>query len=131
MQDDLDPALEMEVVTAALRMDKEQAKDMLEYLAQKFEACLPESTTVKRGGWLLSADHPVEQLTIRFPDQHFQIEKPKHGPVSAKIMKIVRGVVLKTTEVPTEDWTEALAQALSEAARQNASTRDALQKLIM
>jgi hypothetical protein len=131
MQEDFDSALEMDVLTAALRMDKQQAHDLLEYLAQKFQACLPDSTTVKRGGWMLSADRPVEQLTIRFPDYHFQLDRPKHGPVSAKVMKIVRGVVLKTTEIPTEEWTKQLAETLSEAAKQNAATRDALQKLIM
>jgi hypothetical protein len=131
MQDDLDSALEMDVVAAALRMDKEQARDLLEYLAQKFQLCMPDSTTVKRGGWMLSAERPVEQLTIRFPDAHFQLERQKHGPVTAKVMKIVRGVVLKTTEIPTEEWTKLLAETLSEAAKQNAATRDALQKLVM
>jgi hypothetical protein len=131
MQEEFDSALEMDVLTAALRMDKQQSHDLLEYLAQKFQACLPENTIVKRGGWMLSAERPVEQLTIKFPDAHFQLDRPKRGPVSAKIMKIVRGVVLKTTEIPTEEWTKQLAESLSEAAKQNAATRDALQKLIM
>jgi hypothetical protein len=131
MQEDFDSALEMDVLTAALRMDKQQSSDLLEYLAQKFQACLPESTTVKRGGWVLSAQRPVEQLTIRFPDLHFQLDRQKHGPVTAKLMKIVRGVVLKTTEIPTEEWTKQLAETLAEAAKQNAATRDALQKLVM
>jgi hypothetical protein len=131
MQEDFDAALKMDVLTAALRMDKQQAKDLLEYLALKFQGCLPESTTIKRGGWILSAERPVEQLTIAFPDCQFQLERQKHGPVSAKIMKIVRGVVLKTTEVSVEEWTKQLAETLSQAASQNSATRDALQKLVM
>jgi hypothetical protein len=46
-------------------------------------------------------------------------------------MKIVRGVVLKTEEVPVDQWVQNLAAALANFAEKNSRTRAALQKFVI
>ena len=128
--DDMDAALNVDVLAASLRMDGKQSASMLEFLAQKLEAALPDNVTVKRGGWMLSKDKPVQEILVRFEDFHYQLIKDKHGPVGAKQLKIVRGVALKTNDVTMDEWIALVAKELSELAAKNAQARDALGKMV-
>ena len=131
MDDNLEQALAVDVLAAALRMDHQESGDLLEFLAKKLEQSLPQNTTVTRGGWLLSKEHPVQEITVRFDDYQYQITRERHGLFRAKVMKLVRGVVLKTTEIPTDQWTEEVAQQLAQLAQSNAQTRNALNKFVI
>jgi hypothetical protein len=46
-------------------------------------------------------------------------------------LKLVRGVVLKTTEISIDQWTEEIAQQLAQQAQRSAQTRQALNKFIL
>jgi hypothetical protein len=131
MTDELDPALQVDVFAAALRLDHQEAKDLLEFLAQKLEQALPQATTVTRKGGLFSKARPVQEIVVRLPDYHYQITREQHGTLTAKVLKVVRGVVLKTTEISVEQWTADMAQQLAQLAQQSAQTRQALNKFVL
>jgi len=131
MDDNLDRALEVDVLAAALRLDRREAGDLLEFLAQKLEQSLPQNTTVTRGGWFLSNEHPVQEITVRFDDRHYQIIRERHGSFTAKVVKLVRGVAIKTTEIPIDQWTDEVAQQLAQLAAHSAQTRSALNKFVI
>lgn len=131
MTDDLDPALHVDVLAAALRLDHQEAKDLLEFLAQKLEQALPQATTVTRRGGLFSKARPVQDIVVRFHDYHYQITREQHGSLTAKVLKVVRGVVLKTTEISVDQWTEEIAQQLAQLAQQSAQARQALNRFVL
>ncbi len=131
MQEDFDHGIQVEALAAALKMGKDEAKELLETLATRLLVIMPENTSVERGGWILSSDRPVRQLTVRFDDCHLQLVKEKTGTVTARNMKIVRGVVLKTTSLTVDEWIKALAAELAKSAQHNAQTRDALNKFVI
>lgn len=131
MDDNLDRALEVDVLAAALRMDHQEAGDLLEFLAQKLEQALPQNTTVTRGGWFLSKEHPVQEITVHFDNYQYKISREQHGSFTAKVMKLVRGVVLKTTEIPIDQWTDEVAQQIAELAKRSSQTRSALNKFVI
>ena len=131
MDEDLDQALQAEVLAAALRMDRQASGDLLEALAIKLSGSLPENTLITRGGWFLSSKRPVQELTVRFDEAHYQIQREKHGSFSARIMKVVRGVTLKTTDVPLDHWFNELAGELTQLAEHNKTMRQALQKFVI
>jgi hypothetical protein len=126
---ELDPALEVDVLAAALRMDSQESGDLLEFLAKKLLLSLPQNTTVTRSG--IFGGGSVKEITVRFDDYHYQVTRERHGSLTAKVMKLVRGVVLKTTEIPIDQWTENVAQQLSQLANRSAQTRDALNKFVI
>jgi hypothetical protein len=125
-----DQALQVEVLAAALHSDRKEAKSTIEYLAKRFEAMLPDHTTVVRGGWLLSSDKPVKELKIEFDDFHYILNSDRQG-VTGKELKIVRGVVLKSREVSLEEWINLMADALMKYAEKNASARQALSDFLI
>ena len=131
MTEAFDSSLEVDVLAAALSMDHQETGDLLEFLAQKLELSLPQNTTVTRRGSFLSKQRPVQEIVVRFSDYHYQLVRERHGPPSAKILKLVRGVVLKTTEIPVEEWTREVAQHLAQVAQQSAQTRTALNKFVL
>lgn len=131
MVDDFDNnGLELDVLMASLRMDGKQSEKMLDLLAQKLSSALPENVEVKRGGWLLSKEKPVEQILVRFDDFHYQLSKEKHGPLQALQLKVVRGVVLKTVDISYDQWIAQVAEQLSALASRNAQARDAINKMV-
>ena len=130
MEDNLDQALAVDVLAAALHMDHQESGDLLEFLAQKLEQSLPQNTIVTRGGGFFAKDHPVREITVRFEDYQYQIVRER-GSLTAKVMKLVRGVVLKTTIVSVEQWTEEVAQQLAVLAEQSGQTRMALNRFVL
>ena len=131
MPDDFEQALQFETLAASLKMDQKAAADMVEQLARMLSSCLPDSVEIKRGGNIFSKDKPVEQMTIKFDDSHFQIIKTGNGRYSAKHLKIVRGVALKTTDMPFDKCFSDIVENLTKMAEHNASARMALNKFVL
>ena len=130
MDDELDQALQVEVMMASLQLDQGETKNSLEYLANMLEKALPANTAVRRGGWFLSGSKPVEELTVRFDDFHYQIVSQKNGSFIASQMKIVRGVVLKTTEISMEQCIDEIVKQLTELSEKNSRARAALNRFV-
>ncbi|KGF71749.1 hypothetical protein DO97_15850 [Neosynechococcus sphagnicola sy1] len=131
MEEPLDQALAVDVLAAALQMDAQESGDLLEFLAKKLEQALPQSITITRRGRFLSNKKPVQEIVVRFDDYHYLIVREKQGFLTAKVMKLVRGVVLKTTIIPIEQWTEEIAQQLAILAARSGKTRTALSKFVL
>ena len=131
IMEDLDRALQVDVLAAALRLDRQETGDLLEFLAQKLEQALPQCTTVTRSGGLFTKVHPVKEICVKFEEVHYQIQREKQGTLRAKILKLVRGVVLKTTDVSIDHWTEGIAEQLANLAARSAQTRQALNTFVI
>lgn len=131
MVEDFEQALEFETLAAALKMDQKAAADMVEHLATMLSSCLPDAVEVKRGGWMLSKDKPVELMTIKFDDANYQISRTGNGRYTAKHLKMVRGVALKTTEMPFDKCFSEVVQQITKLAENNAAARQALNKFVI
>lgn len=129
--DDFEQALAFETLAASLKMDQKAAADMVEQLARMLSSCLPDSVEIKRGGNIFSKEKPVEQMTIKFDDSHYQIVKVSNGRYTAKHLKIVRGVALKTTEMPFDKCFNEIVQNLAAMAENNSAARLALNKFVL
>jgi hypothetical protein len=129
--DDLDPALQMDVLAQMLKSSQQETGALVELLASLMESSLPDRTKVTRGGWFMSKTRPVEELTIQFEDAGYQITKNKHGAVSVRQQKMVRGVALKSTDISMEQCINDLMTELSQLAEKHAETRAALNKFVM
>jgi hypothetical protein len=130
MSDALDQPLQFATLVSMLKLEGDASADLLEFLAARLEGAFPTATEVKRDGGLFTRKKSVREIAVDLDDDIFRIARTSRGTFEAKIQKKVRGVVLKTSDVPVSQWTEALAQALVTMAERSADTRDALQKMI-
>ncbi|MBX9723837.1 MAG: hypothetical protein K2X81_20690 [Candidatus Obscuribacterales bacterium] len=131
MEEDLDDALMFETLAATLQLDRKEARSLVESLANMLQGALPEQVTITRGGWLMSKDKPVEELLVKFDATHYQIVKQKGGSAySAKAMKIVRGIALKSTELELADCVSKIVEEVSVLAGKSSRMKMALNKFI-
>ena len=131
MNDELSEPLRMEMFAASLRADSTDVKAFLEALATKLEGSLPNQTIVTRHSGLFSREHPVREITVTLGEYQYRITRERQGPLLALRAKAVRGIVLKTEQLPVEQWIDELAGALAQTAAQSAQARAALERFLI
>ena len=131
MHDELGEPLQMELLASSLRADITDLKAFLEALAVKLQGSLPNQTTVTRQSSLFSREHPVKDITVTLGDYQYRIGRERQGPIVTLRAKVVRGIVLKTDQVPLDQWIDELAGALAEVAASSAQARSALERFLL
>jgi hypothetical protein len=130
-----DDDLSLEMVTAALRMDSNDAAIYAGVLVQSLsEALPPEYVTVERersmSDRMRGRPGEVSKVEVRLGDQVMTLAV-KNGRPAAEICREVRGVVLSRNSVPVQQWASTLASALMSHAESNAQAAEALRKLVI
>lgn len=121
---------DFEMLTASLRADSADLPTFVEALAVKLEGALPGRCEVERHAKkLLSHDKVVRRVTLSVGDWRYTLDSDG-GTVTTTRAKAVRGIVLKTEQVPLAAWVEALAQDLSAEAATSEQARLALERLL-
>jgi hypothetical protein len=122
--------IDVELLAATLRSSSSDLAVFVEVLADKLEQALPGRVEVgRRGTRFLGKEKRVERLQCQLGDQRYLLAA-RGGSVETRRATAVRGVVLKTEELPLEEWLGALAQALAAEAQTSERARLALQGLL-
>jgi len=124
-------SLQVDMLAASLRADTTDLKAFLEALAVKMEGALPDQTVVARQSKLFSREHPVREILITLGDYQYRISREQQGPLVTLRAKVVRGIVLKTDQLPIERWIEELAEDLAVHAGQSTQARIALERFLL
>lgn len=129
--DDFEEALQVDVLACSLRR---WTKTLLEiYLStwalKLSQPCLKNAKLQEAAGFYRLK--PVTDLSLKLEDTGYQFTREKRGTITARRQKIVRGVVLKSEEVPVEALIQELAIKLASLAEELTRTREALQKFVV
>ncbi len=133
MSDQLDDEPEWLKFGVAASLSKQYTRDQrafLDLLASMLTQVLPQETEVKYKGGLFSAHKSVHQIRVQLSEWSYTLEDPGRGNLRATRTRIVRGIALKTEEIPVEEWVTALDKEIGERARKSAAARNALAKFI-
>ncbi len=104
-------------------------RTFLELLATMLEAALPGEVDIVRHGGLF-AKKTVQKVMVTLGDNRYSLEDPGRGNLRATRTRVVRGIALKTEELPIQDWVAELGAFLDERARTSAAAREALSRLV-
>jgi hypothetical protein len=122
--------LGFEVLASSLRADLSDTKAFLAALAEKLGGALPQQCAVEwKGGGLFSKEKHVHRVTVELGENRYAIEHAGHG-VRASRARVVRGISLKTEELPVDQWIDDLSRDLAAHAARNAQARMALERLL-
>lgn len=122
--------VDVELLAASLRASSRDVASFVEVLASKLEQALPGRVRVaRRGRRFLSAEKPVASLECELGQERYLLAT-RDGMVETRRATAVRGIVLKTEEVPLEDWIEALARSLAVEASTSERARVTLEQLL-
>jgi hypothetical protein len=122
--------IDVDLLAASLRASSADLNMFVEVLADKLEQALPGRVQVgRRPTRWLGKEKRVERLQCDLGGQRYLLSA-HDGVVEARQATAVRGVVLKTEELPLADWLDALARDLATEARTSESAQLALQNLL-
>jgi hypothetical protein len=131
MSDEISEPMRTELFAASLRADKADLKTFLEALAVKMEGSLPDYTRVTRQGSIFSRERTVKEVLVSLGDYQYRIDRERQGPLVAVRAHVVRGIVLKTEQIPVDQWIEELSEALAQLAGRSAQSRAALERFLL
>jgi len=100
-------------VAAGMSLDLSNVDALLAQLARMLQQVVPQEVRVSSNG---AHVHAIELMLE--PDGFLLRREGQH--VVSQHKKVVRGVALKSKDVPLQQWVELLAQALSRHANVNA-----------
>lgn len=96
----------------------------------KLEGALPSQTVVtRRGGGLFSGSKRVERIAVDLGDYRYELVA-SGSRVQPSRSKAVRGIVLKTEQVPLDEWIDELSRQLTVEAQRSEQSRIALERLL-
>ena len=102
----------------------------VEVLADKLEHALPGRVVVERRALRrFSKEKRVRRIEVTLGDNRY-IVVVRQGVLETRCAKAVRGVVLKTEELPLNGWLEALGRELAIEAEASEQSRVALDQLL-
>jgi hypothetical protein len=106
-------------------------RDLLEELAQLVEGALPAGQVrVVRRGPLFSREKRVVELHVDLGDFQYGLSGVEDGPIHASRAMLKRGIVLRTEQVPVEEWVVEVGATLEEYARQNQAAATAMRRFL-
>jgi hypothetical protein len=121
--------LDIDLVTASLRADAGDVGTFVEALAVKLEEALPQAVAVERRRDGMFGPKRVRRISLGAGGQRLEL-RVNGASIATVCARLSGGIVLKTEELPTDEWLRALGEALTVQARGSQTTRQALERLL-
>jgi hypothetical protein len=121
--------LDIDLVTASLRADAGDVGTFVEALAVKLEEALPQAVAVERHRDGMFGPKRVRRISLDAGGQRLEL-RVNGASIATVCARLSGGIVLKTEELPTDEWLRALGEALTVQARGSQTTRQALERLL-
>jgi hypothetical protein len=121
--------LDIDLVTASLRADAGDVGTFVEALAVKLEQALPQAASVERRRDGMFGPKRVRRISLDAGGRRLEL-RADGGSIQTVCARLSAGIVLKSEELPTDEWLRALGEALTVQARGSQTTRQALERLL-
>jgi hypothetical protein len=103
-------------------------RGFLEPLARQRPLQQPGQVEVTRRGGLLARVKPVTEVRIELGDHRYTLADTGRGGLVARRALVKREIVLRTDEIPIEDWIAEVGAALDEHARRSEAAASAMRR---
>jgi hypothetical protein len=122
--------LDLELLAASFREDLGDVNAFVEGLAAKLEELLPTRIRVDRRRSGFRGPKLVERIEFDAGDRRLELRYDGRS-VDARCARLSGGIVLKSDTITVDAWLEALGQAVADEAQRSATTRQALERLLL
>jgi hypothetical protein len=131
MSDELGEPLQVDLLAASLRADTTDLKAFLEALATKLAGALPNQTSVTRQNKFFARERPIREIIVTLGEYQYRVTYEQQRSLITQRAKVVRGIVLKTEQLPMDQWINELARALAQEAMQSSQARISLEQFLL
>ena len=117
------------VAGALSQMYRQDTHGFLPLIAAFLEGALPAETRIERAGGLFQKVKPISCVTTAIGDQIYVIAEHR-GTLAARREKIVRGIRLKSEELPIHEWLESLSADVVARAASDEAAMAAMRRIL-
>jgi hypothetical protein len=125
-----DAQLDLDLIAASLRADTSDLSAFVESLADKLQQVMPGRVRIDRRRTGLTGPKRVRRIALDAGNERLELEVDK-GLIATRRARLSGGIVLKNEALETEEWLAALGGALATEAERSATTRQALERLLL
>jgi hypothetical protein len=126
---DTDAPLDIDLLAASFRADSSDVGVFVETLAAKLEEAVPGRVRVERRRDRMFGPKVVRRIALDGGDQRLELRADGRA-VETLCARVSGGIVLKNELLAIDEWLNALGAALAAEAERNATTRQALERLL-
>jgi hypothetical protein len=126
---DEDGTLDIDLLAASFRADSSDVGVFVETLAAKLEEAVPGRVRIERRRDGVFGRKVVRKIVVDGGDQRLELRADGRA-IETVCARVSGGIVLKNEHVSTDEWLAALGTALAAEAKRNATTRQALERLL-
>lgn len=121
--------LGFDMLAASIRADAAELGTFLNVLGRKLLDALPGQVTLMHEKKRFRESEKVRRIELSLEDLRFELEDAG-GRLVAMVSHVVRGMRLRSDELPLDEWIEQLSRKLAAAAQASAKSRDAIAGLL-
>jgi hypothetical protein len=121
---------ELDLLAAALRADQSDLSAFVEGLAAKLEDAMPGNVRVERRRSSFRGPKRVQMIVVDAADQRLEL-RFSGASIDTSCSRLSGGIVLKSEQLDVEDWIGMLSAVIAAEAQRSATTRQALERLLM
>ena len=119
--------INMDLLVASLRANQSDMPAWVAVLSEKMARAFPERVRLRHAG--LFGGGQVNGFTADFGAWQFRLRLDRRQPLAERT-HVVRGIALKTEQLPLDVWIMALGEVLAEMAATSTRERAAIQGLL-
>jgi hypothetical protein len=117
------------VAAALSRQYAADQRTFLANLAEMLQSAMPGEVQLSQRGGLFSKK-TVQAISLPLGDDRYTLEDTGRGPLRATRVHVVRGIALKTDEIPVDQWLTEIGAGLDALAQRSAAARAALERVV-
>jgi hypothetical protein len=129
MTDESD-SLDLDLLAASFRADLSDVGAFVEGLAVKLEDLLPTRVRVDRKRAGFRGPKLVQRIEFDASDRRLELRYDGRS-IDTRCSKLSGGIVLKSDTIDIDTWLQTLGESLAAEAQRSATTRQALERLLM
>jgi len=119
-----------ELLAASLRASSGDLETFVRVLAEKLDQALPGRARIeRRAARFLSKQTRVERIELELGEWRYVLAA-RGAALDTRRAKAVRGIVLKTEQLPLDAWIASLSRDLASEAQRSEASRLALERLL-
>jgi hypothetical protein len=129
MSDDGD-AFNLDLAISSLSSDRSDTQLMMRLLTERLGVALGSRLRIERVGGLLRKNNVIRRVEVRIADDELVAELHGSAPTFS-IGRVSGGIRIRTERIDADGWIRALLEALRDEAHHSATTRQALESIVI